>query len=136
MIIDDAKLAEWKALAEKATAGPWQHWEADDGHPMVIVEDGTREDGSEPIQMTIERVTADGSTFPGRIEDAAFIAASRAMVPALIEEVERFRARTAIMAEALRRAEWVECNGFMICLFCSGEEVHEPGCRFAEAVNG
>ncbi len=93
-----ARIAELRALAEKATLGPWrQH----------LVDDTTI------IDATGEFVA---STFPeGGMDDdidyatdteqrehsAAFIAAARTELPAALDDIERLRAENERLREAL-----------------------------------
>lgn len=72
--------AEWKALADAATEGPWTAAEQSHGEWFSIQ--------SPHLALCTAFEPA----------DAAFIAAARTAVPALLEEVERLR-------EALRQAE-------------------------------
>ena len=87
------KLAQWSALADAATPGPWETGEEDG---MIYVADDS---------------SADSVAYCGcSLRDAAFIAAARAAVPALLAEVERLRDELA-EAERLRDAYKVELGG-------------------------
>jgi len=75
------QLAEWAALTDAATMGPWEvrrlSWPQDSRDASDIVS---------PFG-----VISDAENMP-KAADAAFIAAARAAVPALIAEVQRLRA--------------------------------------------
>jgi hypothetical protein len=73
------QLNTWKQLASAATPGPWQVDSTAQG-PAVIV------DADEYVCTTWEDSEFDQEA------DAAFIAAAREAVPALIAEVERLTA--------------------------------------------
>jgi hypothetical protein len=79
----DAQLQEWQALADAATPGTW---------------------GKEYSAVTAnERITHIAHADPmGNGEaDAAFIAAARAAVPALLAEVQRLRAQNTALRDVL-----------------------------------
>ncbi len=92
--LTDAQLAEWEALAERATGGPWytvdppwanSDWVnagSEDPHGGSLVCD---------CQAQHDDMT-DDDEGDNAISDAAFIAAARTAVPALIAEVRRLRA--------------------------------------------
>lgn len=104
-MISNKQLVKWKQLASEATAGPW----TDDGGDRRIVWKGT------------EPVVKAHHAGP----NAAFIAAARAAVPALCEEVERLH---AVIREyiAWSRAETGEADGTeafdRLCKAINGEE--------------
>jgi len=77
--ITPEQLAEWKRLADAATEGPWA---------SVEISPEDKEWGA------CEITAGDGyvSTMICGVDNAAFIAASRNAVPALIAEVERLTA--------------------------------------------
>lgn len=91
MSISQEQLEEWRALAEKATEGPWRYRpnEFDDwgyvrvsnGWPVAIGRAGHGINGN---------VHRTAGTDPYG-DNSKFIAASRTAVPALIAEVERLR---------------------------------------------
>lgn len=93
-MIPDDDLARWQALADAATPGPW-HDQEDPKHP------GNR-------WVTDYRGLA-GLIGTGQGEDAeadaAFIAASRRAVPALLAEVQALREDCATLADARLGAE-------------------------------
>lgn len=98
-MITDEQLREWKALADKATPGPWG---SAGGYLTVRNPNGgsftmsiwhTDEMGQEHRSAAFQAVPF------ARANDAAFIAASRTAVPALCAEVERLKKQ----AEADRR---------------------------------
>ncbi len=86
------QIAEWKALAEKATEGPWTTGQA--GNLRVYGPDGSGV-YSGPICEAIRTTQR---------PDISFIAASRTAVPALIAEVEKLR-------QALRKIERAQHSG-------------------------
>ena len=88
MPITPAQLAAWKELEQAATKGPWTHFN-DRSEPTgrvhrLILERTGR------LFVSLVCMMSEG---PGDHEaDAAFIAASRQALPALIAEVERLQA--------------------------------------------
>ena len=91
-VIDAAKLIEWRELTNAATPGKWTVKHEYDG------EDGI-------TYKWPQRIMAEGTpvvSFDDYVEeaDAAFIAASREAIPALLDEVERLRAELARLAPA------------------------------------
>lgn len=75
-MLTDEQIAEWRRLADGATAGPWKHV------GIGITTDPTRHVVAKcPVEQPVN----------SDMRDAAFIAASRVAVPALCEEVERLR---------------------------------------------
>ena len=76
MPIDPKQLEQWKNLASAATPGPWRSRESMGAATL------TKDSGA---------LLAAGQGF-FEPEDAAFIAAARSAVPALISEIERLRA--------------------------------------------
>lgn len=88
---DAARLADWRALAEAATPGPWAWRVTEDRHWAEVTPPPDDRDGP------VARSLAD--------DDAAFIAAARDAVPALLDEVERLRAeRDRAVRDALDEA--------------------------------
>lgn len=85
-----AKLAEWEALVEGATEGPWAPWLDQDGAKhmqgrlMVGNADAVIPDG----ETWIEGVDVNPIAECYTPEDRAFIAAAREMVPALLAAVQ------------------------------------------------
>jgi len=80
--MDTKQLDEWEELAEKAPSAPWIHWITTGGCDMVT------QDGDTPDAMF--NIVG----FPRKYSDrvtAAFIAAARTAVPALIAEVRRLQ---------------------------------------------
>lgn len=84
-----------QGLCDGATAGEWHTVEVGDNKTPWVVD-------------SHERCVAGGT--PGgigpRANDAAFIAASRTAVPALIAEVRRLTARCEAAEADIRRDEW------------------------------
>lgn len=90
-MIDPKKLAEWRALCEKATEGPWDWWRA---------------------EWAWEVTTADGKrTDIGDFNDAAFIAAAREAVPALLDEVEKLRSEVVALDK-----QWCGASNYAMAL--------------------
>lgn len=105
----DEELAEIEARAAKATPGPWvvAPWDGDEGNVRLTVTVGPDAGGW---------MVADGDWHgPGdaphdREANAAFMAAARADVPALLAEVRRLQGVVAEQAKALealgRKLRW------------------------------
>lgn len=127
MTISKEQLEEWRALAEKATGGPWaieSCGEKGDGSNMIGVVFGPDDpDAETPLSGWIdENEWADKLGEPmadpfyrdeevaecahrnrNHNADAAFIAASRTAVPALVQEIEQLRV-------ALREIATTNCS--------------------------
>lgn len=96
MMVDIEKL---RALLAAATPGPWK--------ASIYYDDG------QPSGVDVESESGSVCDVRGRqlaTEDAAFIAASRDALPALLAEVERLRARKAEMCSCVRRYETPGCD--------------------------
>lgn len=104
-MIPDAKLAEWTALAEAATPGPWEYNEESfkaeyfgtrRNYPDVVAESGideyTRWDSL--IDLPSE-------------EDARFISASRTALPEAIAEIRELRAENERLRNDIARLDCV-----------------------------
>lgn len=109
-MIPTEKMEEWRALAEKATKGPWSHYRGklrpQFGGIVNEVQCG-REDV--PIIPWRGFDECERSEKQHRA-NAAFIAASREAVPALLDEVERLReALEWIIEDGASDARAVEC---------------------------
>lgn len=76
------QLAEWRALCEKATEGPWKSLRGG-LYPNHVGGPGKIGNAAVFVAQTATNV--------GGEADADFIAAAREAMPALIEEVERLR---------------------------------------------
>jgi hypothetical protein len=76
-VIDDKQLAEWQALADGATEGPWVERE----HKVLSAAESMRD----------EFGTAGSVAHDVADSDARLIAVARTAVPALIAEVKRLR---------------------------------------------
>jgi hypothetical protein len=85
-MMTDEQLAEWQRLADAATPGPWRY---------------------RGIYVGTDAGLVASAELPLH---AAFIAASRTAVPALIEEVERLR--DEIVTKELQRLNWEEAAGW------------------------
>lgn len=98
--MDVKQLDDWEALAKAATEGPW-----------VARQDKKRPDRCLGIhiegKLWDEVVTTDSGIYGPDMPTAAFIAAARAAVPALVEEVRRLRARQVPFELDLRIGGWV-----------------------------
>ena len=86
--LTNAKLAEWKALADAATPGPWIEYERETHGEHYVVWIGT---DSGDIAKLCDCVKVRGEVDGAVKADAEFIAAAREAVPVLIDEVERLR---------------------------------------------
>lgn len=92
-MIDDKQLAEWNALADAATEGPW---EALPHHSSTTRCNGIRQGGfpgpeSDEYDLEGFVVETDSGEYAPDMATARFIAAARTAVPALVEEVGRLR---------------------------------------------
>lgn len=85
MTIDETELARLEALAQAATPGPWA--------PTAVCDDDDHWYACSPEHAFAEDDPAcdSGKRHPGALADAAFIAAARDAVPALVAEVRRLR---------------------------------------------
>ena len=87
----DEQLAEWEALAEKATKGAWFIVPYGDGDTFVVHSDDEQRIFFPPLPVGYS-ATAGSLGDPAQIEsDMKFIAASRTAIPSLIAEVKRLR---------------------------------------------
>jgi len=75
-----AEIAEARELIAKATKGPWETFDPEDYHGRIQVFGQTTRDGGK----TSTPIISDGCFAP----DAAFIAASRTLVPRLLDALE------------------------------------------------
>jgi len=75
-----AEIAEARELIAKATKGPWETFDPEDYHGRIQVSGQTARDGGK----TSTPIISDGCFAP----DAAFIAASRTLVPRLLDALE------------------------------------------------
>jgi hypothetical protein len=96
--------AEWAKLAEAATPGPWTVEEATEAKRFYVDSMPLTAD----VNATGEPVAYGGPAEDGgphvgacRVPDAAFIAAAREAVPALLAEVTRLRTETDELQENL-----------------------------------
>ena len=121
MTVTPEQLTEWERLAAEATSGPWA-WEATGQQdnawslgltePAVSGEIVETEDGERP--EVVEHVAESGAAESKA--DAAFIAASRTAVPALVEEVRMLREKAREcpacekLAHNIARAEAAEAE--------------------------
>ena len=105
----EALFKEWVGLCAGAGEGPWRQHD----HPYDW-----------EVQIPDQQFTIEVSTRP----DAAFIAASRTAMPALLAEVRRLEARLAAV-EAVAREMAVPLAAECRCAdICEGER--EPRCGF------
>lgn len=99
------EIAEIERLANAATPGPWES--PTDGH-AVIVEGSRGKVGYPPSEGTIASLN-DGEYIENHsaTQDAAFIAASRAAVPALCAALrEAWKANDSVRNEAGFQEQW------------------------------
>lgn len=101
-MITPEQLEEWKRLAYEASIGPWIVEAGNySGNDWLIgsIYLGTGNDMKNySVHITTDHVHA-SQVGGGAAEDAAFIAASREAVPALIAEVDRLNAEIARLKE-------------------------------------
>ena len=94
----EAKLAEIKKLCEASTKPPWK-WELSFGGWKALKAEG-RVDSKDSSQLRVLYVRNDGLAGMNHT-DAQFIAASRELVPKLLQVIEALRfQRNLAMAEA------------------------------------
>lgn len=94
--VTEADLQNWKALAEKATPGPWKLWGM-----QVMADTGT---GSWHDAIPVAN-TSSTPRIPPRTFNASFIAQSRTAMPKLITDNERLRARVIELEARIARVE-------------------------------
>lgn len=100
-MIPDETLAQWQALADAATEGPWY---VDDVDRLYV---GNRADGRTAGLWEIIYCTADvmddltDDAQRRKRADAAFVAASRQAIPALLAEVAELRRENATLREGI-----------------------------------
>lgn len=92
------QLDEWAALAEKATPGPWE-WEGDYPKDAPCPHDTEWCDHGPDLRAgdggwVIVSMGYDASHLDIEDADAAFIAAAREAIPALIARVKELEGRT------------------------------------------
>ena len=104
------KLAEWKALADKATKKPWEIY-----------------DGLDILSATGVEV-ADGFY----IFDREFIAGARTAVPEMIAEVERLRGKEEFLREVLENI----ANDGIVAADYAKAQLREAELNFTEATTG
>lgn len=85
---DQSQIDQWRALAEAATPGPWKLHLVDD---TTIISNNGLDICTTCDSAEVERHDSYNIEYERMEADAAFIAASREAVPALIAEVERLR---------------------------------------------
>ncbi len=86
MSLDDLNVEEIEARCEAATPGPWRISRLRDGGDLVM--QATDDAARNPIGVVVD--CSDPYGFNGD-PDAAFIAAAREDVPALIAEIRKLR---------------------------------------------
>lgn len=86
------QLAEWRRLANAATAGPWARTETIHAESSVVVE-------AFPLTRPIARFVTDHTEY-GRA-NAEFVAAARQAVPALVAALVESRQRAEIAEQRL-----------------------------------
>lgn len=99
-MITDEQLAEWRALCDKATPGPWrpERTICGNGERLYRVKypaHGLNEGASFEIAHLV--TTEGGLEQQGH--DARLVATARTAMPQLLEEVERLRAEVERMEE-------------------------------------
>jgi len=86
------QLAAWRQLADATTPGPWEAMEFAQGYGFVTPTDN----GKLRVIFHTDEIA---------VADAAFIAAAREAVPALLAEVERLQAIVAASTVKIRELE-------------------------------
>lgn len=120
-MITPEKLAEWEALAEKATPGPWSHridtsW----NHPDRIVD--------APALVVIRDEHCDIHWKAGRDEaNFDFIAAARTALPEAIAEIRRLQAENAPTADAPDKAENLALRRLLWLAHSDGTQYGDDG---------
>lgn len=137
-MITDEQLALWRELEAKATPGPWEgeldQFDPDEGivatvadprvHMLASINTDVRghfvDDASKWTEQdaVTSREQWEKAKQSQALRDAAFIAASRSAVPALLAEVERLR---EIVADVSKVNPWGDaCTGqhSSVCIFC------------------
>lgn len=133
------ELAAIKARAEAATPGPWEGATASTYVRGVytLSEYFVRcpEDDVAIASEILEPATSQPS-----IDNAAFIAAARTDVPALVAEVERLQGQVAMLRDVMSDIEYVyrDLDSDDSCPFCGYEigDGHNDGCAWAAAMRG
>lgn len=131
-MIDAKRLAEIRARAECATAGPW--WWDEDRREVrsvnAVDEWGHRYDRDESSGPIVE---TDMGHYPPYRVDREFIAHARQDVPDLLAEVERLRNLVAAV-------EWRGHDCYEMCPWCGADkrcgDGHYGGCAFVAAMGG
>ena len=103
MPIDSKQFEQWKDLAKNATAGPWRAQGNFGGAATLCKENGAL------------LMAGEGLLEP---QDAAFVAAARSAVPALIREVEQLRAVADRAEEEHSQRRDVRREDHSVCDVC------------------
>lgn len=99
--LTDERLAEIRARVEAATPGEWSYWTFD-------VHEDWEQDNSPVVDGAFIRGPAyypDPEATYWRVGDAAFVAAARTDVPALLDEIDALRSENARLKAALGHSE-------------------------------
>lgn len=91
-------LKQIKKLANAATTGPWEI----DGHGKVVSKSHKSVSGEDALVALVYSHDADHHRFYYQCEQdtAKFVAASREIVPALLEEIETLKLKLAVYETA------------------------------------
>lgn len=100
----EADLARWEALADQATPGPWRV-----GHPWSAEEYWHYLCSEASKAYIIGPYDVDEGGIASTPDDAAFLAASRTAVPALVDEVRRLRGVLTRIADGDGYGSATEC---------------------------
>lgn len=93
-----------REICKAATVGPWRYCGASDGTcPCGLIWAGHQND-------TVARSYSGENESSGRLEDATFIAESRTLLPACLDEIERLRALVLEACEIGQRLGTVRTN--------------------------
>lgn len=103
--LSDIDLAAMRAREQSATPKPWHIVERSD-HLVHMVRGPEETNARVVCEVNSGVVGYLATDTRPRYKDSAFIAAARADMPALLDEVDRLRARVARLEALLRRVEW------------------------------
>jgi len=88
-------IKEMRELTDKATDGPWL---------------ATKDMNTPPVYQTAH-ITRDVWPIPRTTKDAEFIAASRTMVPELLDKLEKCEYLLGTLASIFQKQEYYSCSG-------------------------
>jgi hypothetical protein len=123
--VTPARIAELRALCEKATEGPWVDCDEDVKWDTVLMcgYDHRAAGSLPPYYATGPRV----DTCKQAELDSRFIAASRTALPEALDEIERLKAKINKLANEGDHADWCEAGYDSDVTTCS--------CGYADVVS-